>query len=93
MAEHVQELGEVERSAARGGGFLFAPVGAGAFMTPERFSDEQRQFFQTGHDFAVDEVLAQVDRLEQKDNALLRQLLGKAGDLGLLSVDIAEAHV
>jgi alkylation response protein AidB-like acyl-CoA dehydrogenase len=92
MAENVQEVGEIEQSAARGGGFLFAPVGARAFMTPERFSDEQRQFFQTGHDFSVDEVLAQADRLEQKDNGLLRQLLEKAGDLGLLSVDIAEAH-
>ena len=92
MAEHVQEVGAIEQSAARGGGFLFAPVGVRAVTTPERFSEEQRQFFQTGHDFAVHEVLAQADRLEQKDNGLLRQLLGKAGDLGLLSVDIGEAH-
>src|SRR5258708_22648042 len=66
MAENVQDVGEMEQSAARGGGFLFAPVGARAFMTPERVSDEQRQFFQTGHELSLAEVLAQADLLVQK---------------------------
>jgi alkylation response protein AidB-like acyl-CoA dehydrogenase len=59
-------------------------------MTPERFSEEQRQFFAAGADFVNREVLAAAGRIEQKDNALLRQLLLKAGELGLLGVDVAE---
>jgi alkylation response protein AidB-like acyl-CoA dehydrogenase len=59
-------------------------------MTPERFSEEQRQFFAAGADFVNREVLAAAGRIEQKDNALLRQLLLKAGELGLLGVDVPE---
>src|SRR5438874_486430 len=89
MAEQVQDLPQ-RAEEPRGGDFLFAPVGSAPFMTPERFTDEQRQFFATGLDFGKSEVIPATDRLERKDNALLRQLLAKAGDLGLLGVDIAE---
>jgi alkylation response protein AidB-like acyl-CoA dehydrogenase len=90
--QKIEEVSELTRAAGRGGGFLFAPVGARPFMTPERFSEEQRLFYKTGFDFASAEVLARADRIEQKDNALLRELLAKAGEMGLLSVDIPEAY-
>jgi alkylation response protein AidB-like acyl-CoA dehydrogenase len=89
MAEQVQDLPQSSEEP-RGGDFLFAPVGAAPFMTPERFTDEQRQFFATGAEFIANEILAAADRLEQKDNALLKQLLAKAGELGLLGVDVPE---
>src|SRR5207237_9629029 len=60
------------------------------FMTPERFSEEQRQFFSTGAEFVKSEIFPAASRLEQKDNPGLRQLLAKAGDLGLLAVDVPE---
>src|SRR5256885_3400412 len=90
MAEQV--LVSSEELAPRGGSFLLEPVGSRPFMTPEKFSDEQRQFFRTGDEFVRSEIVPRVERLEGKDNALLRELLGKAGDLGLLGVDIAEEH-
>jgi alkylation response protein AidB-like acyl-CoA dehydrogenase len=37
-------------------------------------------------------VLTQLDRLEQKDWTLARQLVRRSGDLGLLGVDVAEAY-
>src|SRR6266850_957680 len=89
MAESVQDVSPTA-DEPRGGSFLFQPVGARAFVTPEKFSDEQRQFFATGADFVNREVLPAAGRIEQKDNALLRQLLLKAGELGLLGVDVAE---
>ena len=93
MAEQVQELSPAEAEAPnRGGSFLFSPVGARPFMTPERFSSEQRQFFKTGDDFVKAELLPLIERLENKDNALLRELIRKAGELGLTSVDIPEEH-
>src|SRR5690348_11481075 len=46
--------------------------------------------FAPGADFVAREVVPAADRIEQKDNALLRQLLAKAGELGLLGVDVAE---
>jgi alkylation response protein AidB-like acyl-CoA dehydrogenase len=89
MAESVQQLSP-SAEESRGGDFLFTSVGSARFMTPERFTDEQRRFFTTGADFVRREVLPAADRIEQKDNALLRVLLAKAGELGLLGVDVAE---
>src|SRR5919108_1948551 len=89
MAEQAHDLPRAAEEP-RGGDFLFAPVGAAPFMTPERFTDEQRQFFATGAEFVTNEILPAADRLEQKDNALLKQLLAKAGELGLLGVDVPE---
>src|SRR5438128_7176280 len=91
MAEQVQDLTpSAEEPQGRGGDFLFRPVGAQAFMTPERFTEEQRQFFATGADFVKSEVFPAADRLERKDNEGLRRLLAKAGELGLLAVDVPE---
>src|SRR5204863_5720344 len=47
---------------------------------------------QTAEDFANNEILPNADKLEHKDWALARELLKKASDLGLTSVDIPEAY-
>jgi alkylation response protein AidB-like acyl-CoA dehydrogenase len=92
MAESLEALPSETEGPARGGSFLFEPVGARPFMTPERFSETQRQFHATGQDFARKEVTPRAAALEKKDNALLRELLAKAGDLGLLGVDVPEEY-
>ena len=85
------ELSDLERAASRGGGFLFAPVGSRPFTTPEQFSPDQREFYRAGTDFRTKEIMPHAERLERKDNALMHALIGKAGELGLLSVDLPEA--
>jgi alkylation response protein AidB-like acyl-CoA dehydrogenase len=75
-----------------GGAFLFQEVGATRILTPEGFSEEQRLFFKTALQFCREQVLPVAERIEGKDNALLRDLLRRAGELGLLSVDIAETY-
>src|SRR2546430_903477 len=92
MAEQVEEIVPAEEGPSRGGSFIFEPVGARRFMTPEEFSEEQRQFFRTGHEFMRGVVQPRAEQIEAKDNALLRDLLTKAGDLGLLAVDVPEEH-
>jgi alkylation response protein AidB-like acyl-CoA dehydrogenase len=93
MAESFTEQPAADSEGpARGGSFLFEPVGARPFMTPEKFTELQRQFYATGRDFALKEVSTRVEVLEKKNNPLLRELLAKAGELGLLSVDIAAEY-
>ncbi len=77
---------------AKGGDFLLNEVGATRIMSTEQFSDEQRQYYATAQQFSRQEVLPRADRIEKKDNALLRELLKKAGELGLLMIDIPEAY-
>jgi alkylation response protein AidB-like acyl-CoA dehydrogenase len=71
-----------------GGSFLFETVGSRRFLSPERFSEEQRQFFATALAFMKGEVLPNAERLEHKDFPLLVSLLRKAGELGLLMASI-----
>ena len=75
-----------------GGAFLFNPVGASRIETPELFTEEQRLYLKTGLQFSDEQVLPQSDKIEAKDNTLLRELLRRAGELGLLMVDIPEAY-
>src|SRR3954470_8554134 len=77
-------------SVLRGGEWLLRAADPLAVFTPEHLSDEHRLIARTAKDFVDNEVLPQLDRLEQKDWALARQLLGRCGELGLLGVDVGE---
>ena len=76
----------------RGGEFLVRAVGDTAVMAPERFTEEQRALAATALRFSKEEVLPLAARIEAKDFQLLRDLLRKAGEVGLLGVDIPEAY-
>ena len=76
--------------ATKGGAWLLESADAGSILTPERLSDEHRLIARTSREFADKEVIPAIDRLEQKDWALARRLLQRAGELGLLGVDAPE---
>ena len=78
--------------ALRGGEWLLQPSDSASVFTPDQLSDEHRLIGQTVSDFVANEVLPALDRLEQKDWALARQLVQHAGGLGLLGVDAPEAY-
>ena len=78
-------------TAARGGAWLIEDAPAGSIFTPERLSDEHRLIKQTADEFMTNEVQPAIERLEQKDWALARQLVRRAGELGLLGTDVPEA--
>ena len=66
------------------------PGGAGA-SPAKRLTDEHRLIGQTADEFITNEVLPAIERLEQKDWTLARQLVRRAGELGLLGTDVPEA--
>ncbi len=81
-------------STVRGASWLLeeqAPV-PGAILTPEGVTDEHRLIGQTADEFVTAEVLPALERLEQKDWNLARQLVQRAGELGLLGTDVPEAY-
>ncbi|MGZ6124875.1 MAG: acyl-CoA dehydrogenase family protein [Myxococcales bacterium] len=90
MAEQATNLVQPPEVPDRGGSFLFQPVGAKAFVTPEKFSDEQRRFFRTASDFTRNEVVEKRQFFVDHDYGVLRGLIAKAGEMGLLGVDIGE---
>ena len=75
----------------KGGHWLIEETRADAIFTPEQLTDEHRLIEQTANEFMTTEVVPALDRLEQKDWALARTLVGRCGELGLLGTDVPEA--
>lgn len=82
------------RAAGRpfGGSFLIEEIAPQEIFTPEDFSEEQKQIAQTTADFAEKEVLPQIAAIEAKNFDVTRGLLRKAGELGLMAVDVPEEY-
>jgi alkylation response protein AidB-like acyl-CoA dehydrogenase len=78
--------------ALRGGEWLLQPSDPASVFTPDQLSDEHRLIGQTVSDFVANEVLPALDRLEQKDWTLARELVRRAGALGLIGVDVPETY-
>ena len=82
----------VPKSRISGGGFLLQECPTANIFTPEDFSDQHQLIAQTTQEFAVNEILPNADKMEHKDHSVTRDLLKKAGELGLTSVEIPEAY-
>src|ERR1700685_4775044 len=75
-----------------GGSFLLEERQPEEVFTPEDFSEQHRLIGQTAEEFAVNEILPNVEKIEHKDFSVSRGLLKKAGELGLSGVEIPEAY-
>ncbi len=75
-----------------GGSFLLETRHYEEIFTPEDFSEQQQLIGQTAEEFAVNEIVPNIEKIEHKDFSVTRDLLKKAGDLGLSSVEIPEAY-
>jgi alkylation response protein AidB-like acyl-CoA dehydrogenase len=82
----------IPKTRISGGSFLLEERQTSDVFTPEDFSDQQKMIGQTTSEFAVNEILPQAEKIEHKDYSISRDLLKKAGDLGLSGVEIPEAY-
>src|SRR6202790_4808554 len=81
----------IPKSKILGGSFLLEERQTADVFTPEDFSEQHQMIGQTAEEFAVNEILPQAEKIEHKDYSISRDLLKKAGDLGLSGVEIPEA--
>src|SRR5271155_1171796 len=82
----------IPKTKISGGSFLLEERQTADVFTPEDFSEQQQMIGQTTEEFAVNEILPQADKIEHKDYSVSRDLLKKAGDLGLSGAEIPEAY-
>jgi butyryl-CoA dehydrogenase len=75
-----------------GGSFLLEERQPSEVFTPEDFSEQHNLIAQTAEEFALNEILPNVEKIEHKDFSITRELLKKAGELGLSSAEIPEAY-
>jgi len=78
--------------AVTGGSFLLEDAAPEDIFTVEDFSDEQKQIAQTTSDFAEREIQPHIPEIEAKDFSVTKSLLRKAGELGLMGVDVPEEY-
>jgi len=77
---------------APGGSFLLESRHPDDVFTPEDFSEQHALIAQTAEEFAQNEIIPNIEKMEHKDFLVSRSLLKKAGELGLSSVEIPEAY-
>jgi butyryl-CoA dehydrogenase len=75
-----------------GGGFLIEDQPLDSVFTVEDWSDEHRQIAQTADEFAQQEIVPNIEKIEHKEWQVSRDLLKKASELGLANVDIPEQY-
>jgi len=82
----------VSAKRVKGGSFLTEERQPQDIFTPEDFSEEQRQIAKTAVEFTTNEVVPMAAEIEAKNFKVTRDLLRKAGELGLMAVDVPEAY-
>ncbi len=82
----------LNRTAAKGGGFLLESPAPEDVFTPADLSDDQRLIGQTAEEFVVKEVLPLVKDLENKKPGLMAQLVRKGAEVGLMGGGIPEEY-
>ncbi len=76
----------------KGGEFIVRDITAEEVFIPEEFDEEQQMIAQTCDDFLQAEVLPILDRIDAQEEGLMRSLLEKAGEFGLLGIPVPEQY-
>jgi butyryl-CoA dehydrogenase len=80
------------RASIAGGSFLLETRAPEEVFTPEDFSEQHVLIGQTTEEFAQKEIVPNIEKMEHKDFSITRDLLKKAGELGLSGVEIPENY-
>jgi butyryl-CoA dehydrogenase len=80
------------KTTVPGGSFLLESRPHTQIFTPEDFTEQHQLIGQTAEEFAQNEIVPNIEKMEHKDFSVSRALLKKAGELGLSSVEIPEIY-
>ena len=82
----------IPKTKISGGSFLLEERHPREVFTLEDFTEQHQLIGQTAEEFAVNEILPNAEKIEHKEFQVTRDLLKKAGELGLTGVEIPEAY-
>jgi alkylation response protein AidB-like acyl-CoA dehydrogenase len=81
-----------QKEYIKGGSFLIEQRGPAEVFTPEDFTDEHKMIGSMATEYIDNEVRPALEALEKHDWNVARDLLKKAGELGLLGANIPEEY-
>jgi len=76
----------------KGGEFLIKESQAQDIFIREEFGEDQKMMLESTQDFNEREIRPVLTQFEEKDYALVESLMRKAGELGLLGVNVPEKY-
>ncbi len=82
----------MDRKVLKSGEFLVEDIESKDMFIPEEFNEEQRMIAQTCQDFLTTEVYPNVDKVDKQDRELMKSMLKKSGELGLMGISIPEEY-
>jgi alkylation response protein AidB-like acyl-CoA dehydrogenase len=74
----------------KSGEFLVNEIESKDIFIPEEFNEEQRMIAQTCGDFLEADVYPNLEKVEKSDRELMKNMLKKSGELGLMGISIPE---
>ncbi len=74
----------------KSGEFLVKDISAQDIFIPEEFNEEQLMIAETIRSFIETEVYPNLDKLDKGDRELMKEILKKSGELGLMGISIPE---
>jgi alkylation response protein AidB-like acyl-CoA dehydrogenase len=76
--------------APKGGSFLIEARSPGDVFTPEDTTEQHKLIAQTAQEFIAQEIVPRAQEIEKKKPGLLRELLRKAAEVGLTTLDVPQ---
>jgi len=80
------------RKVLKSGEFLVSEIEASDIFIPEEFNEEQRMIAQSCQDFLDTEVYPNMEALEKCDRVLMKTILKKSGELGMMGISVPEEY-
>lgn len=82
----------LEKNSVKGGEFLVKETQPEEVFIPEEFSEEQRMMAKATQDFIDLEITPITEKIENMEEGVMSGLMDKAGELGLLGVNVPEQY-
>src|SRR5438128_159700 len=82
----------VPKTKIQGGRWLLEERSVEDIFTPEDFSEQHKLIAQTAEEFAQKEIIPNIEKMEHKDWGVVRELLRKASEIGIATVDVPEEY-
>ncbi|MFM7661196.1 MAG: acyl-CoA dehydrogenase family protein [Bacteroidota bacterium] len=76
--------------ALKGGEYIIKDVDFSEIFTPEEWNEEQKMIAQMCDDFIEQEIIPHLDRIDKMEEDLMKSIVEKAGELGLLGLSVPE---
>ncbi len=82
----------MEKEYVKGGAFLIEDRDASEIFTPEDFTEEHKMIGETTREVIDNEVVPNLERMENHEWQVARDLVKKVGELGLFGANIPEEY-